>query len=293
MDFTAQDLVYYLSAAAGAMSQDHMQHGIYLVYEEDGELIEKLWTGSEIKDQVLIAENRLVFCVDAQDFLRCHEYNPDDEEWSEVVLNGGQAEEHGILIPPNSKLSGCFTSKGGQILFFQSSSGDLQGIVIEDNSKWEYLQDPIPAKPLDGTPHSVIATSTDQNIGLFYLSRVDNRMHHLFTEGTAEWHDTILQAPEINDSVANFVVIPRDDGRFETILLVTDKIVRIDAEGLKIDMGNVVDGQFVPTSSKECIIESISLVKKGIEAVASSKVAGPQKDKSKDKNEKDKKDGTK
>jgi hypothetical protein len=57
MDFTAQDLVYYLSAAAGAMSQDHMQHGIYLVYEEDGELIEKLWTGSEIKDQVLIAEN--------------------------------------------------------------------------------------------------------------------------------------------------------------------------------------------------------------------------------------------
>lgn len=53
MDFTPQDFVHYLLAAAGAITLDNL--GIYLVSEKDNDLIEKLWTGTEIADQVFIA----------------------------------------------------------------------------------------------------------------------------------------------------------------------------------------------------------------------------------------------
>lgn len=53
MNFTLQDLVHYFLAAAGANPFD--KPGIYLVAEEDNDLVEKLWTGIEIGDQVFIA----------------------------------------------------------------------------------------------------------------------------------------------------------------------------------------------------------------------------------------------
>lgn len=49
MSFTPQDLVHYLQAASGAIPDDGDRKGIYLVVEEDNDLIEKLWTGSEIR----------------------------------------------------------------------------------------------------------------------------------------------------------------------------------------------------------------------------------------------------
>ena len=52
MGFTPDDLVHYLCAAAGAIPLD--TSGIYLVFEEDNDLIEKLWTGTELADQVFI-----------------------------------------------------------------------------------------------------------------------------------------------------------------------------------------------------------------------------------------------
>lgn len=53
MDFTPLDLVHYLQAAAGAIPLDTT--GIYLITEEDNDLIENLWTGIEIADPVFIA----------------------------------------------------------------------------------------------------------------------------------------------------------------------------------------------------------------------------------------------
>lgn len=55
MDFKPQDFVHYLLAAAGAFPHD--QPGISLISEEDGDLIEKLWTGTEIANQVFVASD--------------------------------------------------------------------------------------------------------------------------------------------------------------------------------------------------------------------------------------------
>lgn len=53
MNFSPQDVVEYLRAAAGAMPLD--KPGIYLVSEEDNDLVEKFWTGTELADQVFIS----------------------------------------------------------------------------------------------------------------------------------------------------------------------------------------------------------------------------------------------
>lgn len=53
MEFALQDLVDYLLAAAGNIPLD--KSGIYLISEEDGDLVEKFWTGAEIGEKNFIA----------------------------------------------------------------------------------------------------------------------------------------------------------------------------------------------------------------------------------------------
>lgn len=52
MNFTPQDLVHCLQVTSGAIPDDNQDQDqtreIYLLVEEDNDLIEKLWTGNEI-----------------------------------------------------------------------------------------------------------------------------------------------------------------------------------------------------------------------------------------------------
>ncbi|KAK6329889.1 hypothetical protein TWF718_003316 [Orbilia javanica] len=272
MDFTWQDLVNYLLAPSGAIPQDIP--GIYLLSEEDNCLIEKLWCGSGISEQVFIAEDvrtdtpavyllnddtRLVFYVDTQDVLRRCRYDTDEEEWQ---VEG--EEEGDIIIPQTSKLSGCFTDEG-QTVFFQNGLGQLQGIRIQDSGC--ELLDATPAEPLEGTRHFAIR-SADKDLYLFYIGR-DKYIHYLI-EGSkpGEWHDDVLNSPALDQVVVNFMVIPDKDMNFETHLLTSDRLIGIDKQGVLMDFGKVEGGKFTASTGKECIIESIKLVKDGVKLIA-------------------------
>ncbi|KAF3207858.1 hypothetical protein TWF679_008190 [Orbilia oligospora] len=281
MDFTWQDLVDYLLALSGAMPEE--SSSIHLLYEEDNLLIEKLWFKSKLLKQYLIAsdvrtdtpalyllndETRLVFYVDAEDVLRGGRYDADENDW-EVELEG----EGDISIPQNSKLSGCFTPEG-QIVFFQNESGLLQGVEIQD-STWELL-DPTAAKPVEGTRHLVIRTANG-SLYLFYIGQ-DKYIHYLVKgPETEEWQDNVLKSPILDQTVVNFMVIPDEDMKFETQLLTTDRLMGIDKEGELTDLGKVVEGKFTPISGKECVIETIRLVKKGVKAIAGKVVEAKKK----------------
>ncbi|KAF3173248.1 hypothetical protein EYR41_010027 [Orbilia oligospora] len=276
MDFTWQDLVDYLLALSGAIPEE--SPSIHLLYEEDNLLIEKLWFRSKLLKQFLITsdvrtdtpalyllndETRLVFFVDTEDVLRGGRYDPDEQDWL-LELDG----EGDITIPQNSKLSGCFTPKG-QIVFFQNESGLLQGIEIQD-STWELLN-PTPAKPVEGTRHLVIRTAND-NLYLFYIGR-DKYIHYLVKgPETGEWQDNVLNSPILEKTIVNFMVIPDEDMKFETKILTTDSLIGIDKEGVLTEFGKVAEGKFTPVSGKECVIETIRLVKKGVKAIAGKAV---------------------
>ncbi|KAK6523359.1 hypothetical protein TWF281_001339 [Arthrobotrys megalospora] len=281
MDFTWQDLVDYLLALSGAIPEEGT--GIYLLYEEDNCLIEKLWSGSEVLEQVLIAEDvradtpalylldgdtRLVFYVDTQNVLRRGRYDTDEEEW-QVETEG----EGDVIIPQGSKLSGCFTPAGEQIVFFQNQSGRLQGIQIRD-STWELLS-PTPAEPVEATRHLVIR-SADESLYLFYIGR-DGYIHYL-VKGleTGEWQDNVLKSP-IPGQIVNFMVIPDEDMKFEAHLLTADRLMGIDKQGGLIDFGKVVEGKFIPISGQECVIETIRLVIKGVKAISGKTLKAKKK----------------
>jgi hypothetical protein len=55
MDVSLQHLADYLAAPAGSMTPDGS--AMCLIEEENGELIEKVWTGNEVSKQVLITSD--------------------------------------------------------------------------------------------------------------------------------------------------------------------------------------------------------------------------------------------
>ncbi|KAF3189889.1 hypothetical protein TWF788_009876 [Orbilia oligospora] len=263
MDFTWQDLVDYLLALSGAMPEE--SSSIHLLYEEDNLLIEKLWFKSKLLKQYLIASD---VRTDTPALYLLNDETVDENDW-EVELEG----EGDISIPQNSKLSGCFTPEG-QIVFFQNESGLLQGVEIQD-STWELL-DPTAAKPVEGTRHLVIRTANG-SLYLFYIGQ-DKYIHYLVKgPETEEWQDNVLKSPILDQTVVNFMVIPDEDMKFETQLLTTDRLMGIDKEGELTDLGKVVEGKFTPISGKECVIETIRLVKKGVKAIAGKVVEAKKK----------------
>lgn len=84
MDFSQQDLVNYLLAASGNIPLD--KPGVYLVSEEDGDLIEKLWTGAQVGEQNFIASEI------RKDSPALYILNEDEVcQWSNVVARGPAA----------------------------------------------------------------------------------------------------------------------------------------------------------------------------------------------------------
>ena len=53
MEVSLHDIAYFLKVATGALSFD--ESTLYYVVEEDGNLIEKHWTGTELRDRVFIS----------------------------------------------------------------------------------------------------------------------------------------------------------------------------------------------------------------------------------------------
>lgn len=53
MELKLQDLAYFLAAPAGALSRDGST--MRLLAEEDGELYENKWTGTEVQSQLSVA----------------------------------------------------------------------------------------------------------------------------------------------------------------------------------------------------------------------------------------------
>lgn len=73
------------------------------------------------------------------------------------------------------------------------------------------------------------------------------------------------------------MVIPDEDMKFETHLLTADRLMGIDKQGGLINFGKVVEGKFTPNSGKECVIETILLVKKGVKAIAGKALEAKKK----------------
>lgn len=75
--------------------------------------------------------------------------------------------------------------------------------------------------------------------------------------------------PEGDDRINSFLPIPtqNDNGvlLFEICALTSaDKLIRINKEGMKTELGKVSQGRFTALSSEECVVETMRLIGKAI-----------------------------
>ncbi|PWY74494.1 hypothetical protein BO94DRAFT_499928 [Aspergillus sclerotioniger CBS 115572] len=280
MDVSLHDIAYFLKVAAGALSLDGST--LYYIVEEDGNLIEDHWTGSEVKDKVFIAsevksspsakyllndDTRRVFFPNAENLLQCAEYDDSEEAWSAVSLQS----EHPLHMHPTSPLSGCFDNNGDQLIFFQDPSGQLQGIRIERDGECT----PVPPLP-EFQQSKLVHTAYEADSGaihLLYIGSGNQIVDLKWVPGNDEWDESIIPGSGFaNHAITNFTITSTDESEIGFLAVsATDKVVYIDPQGETSELGQLDKKRFAAVSSEECAAEITRLGVKLVKAAAGTK----------------------
>jgi len=263
MSEVLKSLVRELLAAGSAPAQKEGE--VYLFNEEDGDLMQQLWTTSGPGKQTCIAsgvksdspaldlivdEEHLVFFVDNSSTLSCRRYNSEEQEWEEYPLGHIQQ----IAAHSQSKLSGCLTTDGA-IVFFQSPTNQLQAIV-KKGGLW-CKGESIVADASSGTPHRAACIpigGSEQKLQLAYADN-ENRVHiHSKNKSSGSWEDQVVENAKFETLITHLTVQPKEDGKFEMLVLSDSKLVWMDETGKRTELGKVVENKFIPLTDAECII---------------------------------------
>ncbi|KAJ5400299.1 hypothetical protein N7465_010788 [Penicillium sp. CMV-2018d] len=276
MDVTLNDIAYILTVPAGALSLD--ESTLYFVVEKDGELLEKHWTGNEVKDNVFIASGakgspsakyllnddiRRVFFPNTDYVLQCSEYD-DSEEWSEVSLESDMP----IILHPDSQLSGCFDGQNQQIIFFQNPSGQLQGVRILQTGECSAL-------PEIGQ-QALIHTAFTSDEGTIHLIYIDdgNQIHNLTLDSEkGAWQDTPVPGRGFGDHELTRVTATSTNKEDLGFLSVSSekRVIYLSPQGELRELGHIDNKRFAAVSSEECAVEIVRIGKKLVKIMSGTK----------------------
>ncbi|KAK1147885.1 hypothetical protein N8T08_000400 [Aspergillus melleus] len=280
MEVSLHDIAYFLKVATGALSFD--ESTLYYVVEEDGNLIEKHWTGTELRDRVFISSGarsspsakyllngntRRVFFPSADNTLQCAEYDDSEEEWTEVTLES----EDSLIVHPDSLLSGCFDEHGQQLIFFQGPSGQLQGIRVQQTGECTAVPH-FPVILESALVHTAFRTDSGA-VHLLYI-KDNNQIHDLKLDPTgSQWEGPIIPGYGFSDhEITNFTVTSTDEAD-QGLLGVSseDKVIYVNPQGETSEVGQLDRERFAAVSSEECAGEIVRLATKAIKATAGTK----------------------
>ncbi|KAL6902550.1 hypothetical protein GGI43DRAFT_343197 [Trichoderma evansii] len=210
-----QDISRHLLAAGGTPSKDGKT--THLTYEEEGSIRMRTWTGSELIDDELIADevrpgtsapivnrsHKKVFVVHKNHSIKCftdplrddeqvdEDEIDDDAPWNEEKIIGVDTRVH-----QRSQLAVSY-DKNTVFVFFQKPDGSL-GAINEYNNKWKAVKLPAVAA-LDGTP--LASCNTSSAVYLFYIS-VDGTVRYM-QNSEGGWKDVFFSEAEIIDPDPN------------------------------------------------------------------------------------------
>ncbi|KAI9741649.1 MAG: hypothetical protein M1834_000033 [Cirrosporium novae-zelandiae] len=258
-----QKITHCLLAAGGAVSEQ----GFHLLYNEEDDLVEKLWNGVEVQDERTVASNvredtpatytvvgmngspeRLVFCIDQANFLKCYMYSSDEEGWEEADLGAAR----NTAVHPQSMLGTDVTPSGINV-FFQNPTGKLQGLAMKGGS-WE-LTEELLANPVMGTPLSIIVN--DDELLLFYLNKDSTMRYQVKSHETKQWEDRIWETVKIETPVIRFKVSQDDKTKsFEAYVLTNGSLVQFVGNQNRVILGEVKNGTLVHSSTAESAIRT-------------------------------------
>ncbi|KAL7794331.1 hypothetical protein V8C37DRAFT_415174 [Trichoderma ceciliae] len=259
MTLSIQDVVRILRETSSFIpGPDSHEAGIYIVAEDSNELSELRWVESQLAGETLIGSDvrsktpavyvahgnkRAVFCVGENNALKLFRL---EDQWHEIKLSGNGE----ILVHSSSHLSGSIHGSDS-LVFFEDTNKNLQGVRIQENGSWEFLP-PLPASSIPGSPHYVQVQ--DDTVFLGYVHQ-DGHIHRLAVGNAANNHpDSVVLGTKFTDdsSAVNFILGLPNDPEFQVIALTKgEKLVCVDGEGKKTEMGGVVKGVYFPLTGEE------------------------------------------
>ncbi|KAL1615859.1 hypothetical protein SLS56_011644 [Neofusicoccum ribis] len=241
MSADVQKIALYLNAA-GFTAKDEKTSCI--LKGDNGSLIEQNFNGTDIIDEIFIAENvkadtsalyingpdqGMIIYVAQSNTLGCVQRTskPGDEpEWTEVPIAGLNT----VVISPTSRIAGTID---GLIVFFQHPDGSVKSIIYNDESKWEE-GDTVPAAATAGTP--LYTMELENALGVFYLSKDRKIYGQLQDNETGEWKEHVIKNSLFEESVSNFILIwDGEQKAMNAYILAGTTLVHIDgSDGRKV-----------------------------------------------------------
>ncbi|KAL2862416.1 uncharacterized protein BJX67DRAFT_385668 [Aspergillus lucknowensis] len=262
MSTALQHLVRNMLALAIAPSPD--RQALYIVEEDEGSLTQALVKGGEPGVREEIAEDvkpgtpalylvvdgkeeeeRLVLFLDESNELYCCRYNSESYEWEEWEFEGISTP---LAVHPETRLSG-FSNPNETKVVYQTPTLELQMMSMR-NGRW-MTGETVPVEAQAGTPHATV-DSPDQ-IHVFYV-RKDNQIGHAVQQyATGDWKDTVIQNSAFDKRISHFLAVPVDaQGSFDMYAAAGDRLVHIDANGKRQELGTIKEGRLIPSTGDEC-----------------------------------------
>jgi len=267
MTETLQNLVRGLLAAGVAPTEEGTS-GLYLLNEEDGDLMQQLWTANGPGKQTCIASGvkgdspaldlkvdneHLVFFLDDLSTLACRRYDSEEDEWEEYHLSDVQ----GIKAHFKSRLAGCLTYDGGAIIVFQTPTNQLQAIVKKRGS-W-CKGETISATASPGTPlHAVsIRLEDSETVQLTYVGSENSIHRHVKHYSTGSWEDRVIENSKFEKPITHLAVVFGE--KLQQFVLSDSELVLLDENGARTGLGNVVNKKLIPPTDAECCLGLLAL----------------------------------
>jgi len=250
-----QNLARDLLAAGSATDEDNAIYQLF-VDAKDSSLSCQQW-----KDDVLVKEeeivdavrpnstaayiinptSELVICITPSSKLSAYTYDEDEREWVESE----ESPVAGYDVHPNGKLAAATDAKGQAYVFFQDPSQNL--VCLDDG--WDSTI--LPVSAVTGTPISLLVTQDELQV--YYISDNDKFIHKAVRQSDGIWQDSAVIKYAFNEEIRAICI-----GDNESFALTGgDDLLKVGAEGEKLQLGTVKDGKFIPKTTEECFMRIV------------------------------------
>ena len=246
-----QNFTRCLLAAGYSKSQDGKEQYLLYVDEQSSLLQFQYWSSDFIVKEELVGAStvrpnstaayvitllgKLIIFITPSSRLGSYTYDDEEREWVQNDNDPLSA----YVVHRDGKIAASVDANGRVHVVFQDASHSLTYV----DSQWSGTV--LPVKPLVGSPLSI---SVVRNIlRVYYISAKDEFIHDLSrVDGT--WHDIIVTKQRFYKKIQSFMVVESEGGDNE-LYVMNGALLKIDAQGHQIKLGDVQKGKFISERS--------------------------------------------
>ena len=246
-----QNFTRCLLAAGYSKSQDGKEQYLLYVDEQSSLLQFQYWSSDFIVKEELVGAStvrpnstaayvitplgKLIIFITPSSRLGSYTYDDEEREWVQNDNDPLSA----YVVHRDGKIAASVDANGRVHVVFQDASHSLTYV----DNQWSGTV--LPVKPLAGSPLSISVVGNILRV--YYISAKDEFIHDLSrVDGT--WHDIIVTKQRFYKKIQSFMVVESEGGDNE-LYVMNGALLKIDAQGHQIKLGDVRKGKFISERS--------------------------------------------